>query len=570
MKILNIYSEFKNIEPTFLKWKEEQDLRDKKTQAVVGKKPVTKEVLLEQKRAKILTNALTSIDEYAQTKAEDIDSVSQTLLYIAVGTLGTIGTFIGKKLASFSKSTKIQKTLPSAMGVGLALAAFLPFVKTTVVNQVRANRIARFDGVNSDKLFHINDFAVLTPEQEKEVQSKADKISDKKIENQESIINRANIFNSVSVFKDFTMKQSEFAYRKKEFDKKLKENENNLKDVQFNENDKKQAEKDKNLFNKILKNVDIEAHYPLERIEKGVNVAYSSMFAGGVLEYLVSDGILNLLNVKNKIVRPVLSFGLPVLTIMSLNKQLANFLNDAVKAVRYKKMQEFLNNPDNFKEASKEEIDKAQPLSKETKKTGYIEFLKQTLKDIDDYKKYQQTSRIKEKKFALAQREIKLTPKQKADAELLKRNTEVVINTLDDQTQKYASAMETITESTTIPLDIVAPIVGTFTADKMHKAISPKGHFGLLYKGLGVLIAFLPAALSEIYFVGKQRSAKRCATMIASTNLQNPDKFLDTSKKEKQIKSTVANWHFCSNVPEKSKAFLSFKKDFSNKDFKSE
>ena len=62
-----------------------------------------------KKRAKILTNALTSIDEYAQTKAEDIDSVSQTLLYIAVGTLGTIGTFIGKKLASFSKSAKIPK-----------------------------------------------------------------------------------------------------------------------------------------------------------------------------------------------------------------------------------------------------------------------------------------------------------------------------------------------------------------------------------------------------------------------------------------------------------------------------
>ena len=559
MKILNIYSDFKRIEPSFYKWKEEQDLCEQKTQAIVSKKPVTEEVLLEQKRAKILTNALTSIDEYAQTKAEDIDSVSQTLLYISVGVLGAIGTFAGKKLASLSKSTKLAKTLPSAMGVGFALATYLPFVKTTVINQVRANRIARFDGIHSDKLFHINNFAVLTPEQEKEAQLKADKIPDKAIDNQDSIINRADIFNSVSVFKEFTMKQSEFAYLKKEFDKKLDENEQKLKTVQFSEEEKKQADKDKKLFNKVLKKIDLESHYPLERIEKGVNVAYSSMFAGGVLEYLVSDGILNLLKVKNKIIRPVLSFGLPVLTIMSLNKQLANFLNDAVKAVRYKKMQEFLNNPDNFKEASKEEIDNTSVSSEKVQKTGLVKFFKQTFKDIEDYKKYQQTSRLKEKKFALAQRDIKLSQKQKTDAELLKRNAEVVINTLDDQTQKYASAMETITESTTIPLDIIAPILGTFTADKLHKAISPNSHFRLLYKGIGALIAFLPAAMSEIYFVGKQRSAKRCATMIASTNLQNSDKFLDTSKKEKQIKSTVANWHFCSNIPEKSRAFLSFK-----------
>ena len=559
MKILNIYSDFKKFEPTFDKWKEEYDLQEQKAQVVLKQKPIDEVAKYEQKRAKILVNTLATLDEYAQTKAEDIDSVSQTLLYIAVGALGAIGTFAGKKLAGITKSQKLAKTLPSTMGVGFALLTFLPIVRSTVINQVRANRMARFDGIQSDKLFHNNNFAVLTDEQQKEVEKRAKNISDTEIDGQTSAINRANIFNSLSVFKDLTMKQGEFQYLKNLHDKKMSDDEEKLKTLNFKEEEVKQSKKDKKLFTQILKKVDMESHYPLERIEKAVNVAYSSLFAGGVLEYLVSDGILNLLNVKHKLIRPVLSWGLPVLTIMSLNKQLANFLNDAVKAVRYKKMQEFVNNPSNFKEVSAQEINEVNIKGEKKENTGFFDFFKQTFKDIDEYKKYQQTKRIEEKKFALAVRNLSLTQKQKTQAALLRRNAKMVINKLDDQSQKYASAMETITESTTIPLDIIAPILGTFSADKLHKAVSPKGNFGLLYKGLGALIAFLPAAMSEIYFVGQQRKAKRCAVLIANNQLQNSDKFLDPSQKEAEEKSILSNWTFKSSKFDKSNSFRSFK-----------
>ena len=542
------------ISDTFDKWKKEQDLLEEKAQSVLAQKPVTPEVLKEQKRAKILVNTLIALDEYAQTKAEDIDSVSQTLLYIAVGVLGAIGTFAGNKIAKAVKNPKISKTLPSAMGIGFALLTFLPVVRSTVINQVRANRMARFDGIHSDKLFHINNFAVLTDEQQKQAEKEAKNIPDSEISKQNSLINRANIFNSLSVFKEQTMKQGEFQYLKNLHDKKMAEDMNKLKSVKFTDEEIKQSKKDKKLFTDILKKVDMDSHEPLERIEKAVNVSYSSLFAGGVLEYLVSDGILNLLKVKHKVIRPVLSWGLPVLTIMSLNKQLANFLNDAVKAVRYKKMQEFVNNPDNFKECSEEEIKKGVSSDKKKKKVGFIEFFKQTFKDIEDYQKYQNTKRIEEKKLAMASRKLVLTPKQKTEAELTRRNAQMVINTLDDQSQKYASAMETITESTTIPLDIIAPIVGTFTADKLHKFISPNGHFSLLYKGIGALIAFLPAAFSEIYFVNQQRKAKKCAVLIANNELQDNNKFLDPSQKETQNKNISLNWHF------KSNPFLAFKK----------
>ena len=129
MEILKVYRDFKNFEPTYDKWYKEQKSKNAKAEVVLNNKPVTDEVLYEQKRAKIITDALTSIDESAQTKAEDVDSVSQTLLYVSVGALGTVGTFIGKKIAKSVKNQKLAKTLPSAMGVGFALATFLPVVR---------------------------------------------------------------------------------------------------------------------------------------------------------------------------------------------------------------------------------------------------------------------------------------------------------------------------------------------------------------------------------------------------------------------------------------------------------
>ena len=543
MEILSIYRDFKNFEPKYNKWYQNQESKNAKAITVLDKKPVTAEVLYEQKRAKIITDALTTIDEYAQTKAEDIDSVSQTLLYVSVGALGAIGTFIGKSLSKNISNPKLAKTLPSAMGVGFALATFLPVVRSTVFNQVRAVRIARFEGMH-DKLFHVNNFAVLDDEQKNEALKNAKNIPDKTINPPDSIIHRSNIFNSFSVFKDLTMKQGEFLYLKKQFDKKLNEDEKNVKEVKFSDEELRQAKKDKKLFNDVLQKVDMESHYPIERIEKAVNVAYSSMFVGGVLEYLVSDGILNVLNVKNKIIRPVLSWGLPVLTIMFLNKQLANFLYDAVKAIRYKKMQEFLNDKNNFKEYSEDEIKDVQTETLKNKNVGFFEFFKSTMKDIKDYKNYQKNKRTEEKKYSLGVRNITLTTKQKSDAELFKRNMEMTINTLDDQTQKYAMATETLTESTTIPIDIIAPIIGTFAADKLHKSFSPNGRYRNLFKGIGAILAFLPAAMSEIYFVGQQRSAWRGATLIASDNLQNPDKFLDPNKKMQNNGSTLKNWNF--------------------------
>ena len=159
MGILRTYKEFKDFEPTYNKWRQDYELREKKLQKVLVNKPVTQDALKEQQRAKILVDVYTSLDEYAQNKAEDVDSVSQTLLYISLGALGAIGTAIGEKVSGAVKNPKFAKTLPSILGIGVGLAGILPIIRTTVNNQVRANRIARFEGMH-EKLFDTNNFAI--------------------------------------------------------------------------------------------------------------------------------------------------------------------------------------------------------------------------------------------------------------------------------------------------------------------------------------------------------------------------------------------------------------------------
>jgi len=164
MGILSTYRDFKNFEPHYEKWYENQKIKDNSEKTLAETKDVTAFAKQEQARAKVLVNALTSLDEYAQTKAEDVDSTSQTLLYIAVGALSASGTYIGKKLSSTIKNQKLAKVLAPTIGFGFAIASFIPIAKKTVENQVRAIRMARFDGIN-DKLFHTNNFAILTDEQ---------------------------------------------------------------------------------------------------------------------------------------------------------------------------------------------------------------------------------------------------------------------------------------------------------------------------------------------------------------------------------------------------------------------
>ena len=95
-----------------------------------------------------------------------------------------------------------------------------------------------------------------------------------------------------------------------------------------------------------------------------------------------------------------------------------------------------MNNPNNFKSATETERNNTFTPQKKKEKIGFFEFFRQTFKDIEDYEKYQKTKRINEKKLALSARKINLSDKQKKDAQLLRRNAEMVIDTLDDQLQK--------------------------------------------------------------------------------------------------------------------------------------
>ena len=60
------------------------------------RKPSSEELKLAQKRADVFKRTIDALDEYSQTKTEDVESVTQTVLYQAMFILGLLGGSLGK------------------------------------------------------------------------------------------------------------------------------------------------------------------------------------------------------------------------------------------------------------------------------------------------------------------------------------------------------------------------------------------------------------------------------------------------------------------------------------------
>ena len=137
------------------------------------------ELKLAQKRAEVFKRTIDALDEYSQTKTEDVESVTQTFLGEATALLTTMGIGIGKifqstdlgesltqkianKMGSLKKAA--PHVIPGASGLIFAIIASLPMLKAMMTIDVQTPRIARFETLKGE-LSHTNDFAILTDEQ---------------------------------------------------------------------------------------------------------------------------------------------------------------------------------------------------------------------------------------------------------------------------------------------------------------------------------------------------------------------------------------------------------------------
>ena len=184
MEILTSYLDYRKNKPLYKPWRKSQEDKEAKRLAYIEKNGIGEEQKTQDiKRAKAVLDAIDIMDEYSQSRAEDTELITQSLVQQLTSTATQVSMLAGfaifnikpikNGLGKIAKKFKIEPsafTFASAMG----LAYVVGFVSSVFGNawgtkkQIEASRIGRHEAMNKE-LTCANHFAVLTDEQEQEV-----------------------------------------------------------------------------------------------------------------------------------------------------------------------------------------------------------------------------------------------------------------------------------------------------------------------------------------------------------------------------------------------------------------
>jgi hypothetical protein len=364
----------------------------------------------------------------------------------------------------------------------------------------------------------------------------------------------------MSSVKKLMQDKNNYKYKKAKYDKSLLENQKQF-DTQIPKQTVDVAVKDKELFNNIIKKIDLDSHDKLERFEKVVNVGYATLFIGTFLESLLSEKITDYLKVRNPYLKTLLNIGIPIYTYLVLNKNLACAQNNAIRAVRYKQVQGLMKDDTNFTNYTQAEIDSIKNPNTENitpKKEGLFGFLKSIFKDIKEYKEYQKKELPKIQKEINLKKTVNLTEEQEKEATSLQKNTFMTVNKVADNAQKYSESIEALSEIALTPVELISSIAGVALGKKLSSMTSNKVLKPLLTLG-GAFICFIPNALMEIWTTHQQRSALRISNMLSMNELDDYRNFVDYDNKTFKQKVDASYAFRAIKTPQ---SFVAFQKNF--------
>lgn len=532
-KISSFYTKYKKNLPRYRKWE-----NGNKT-SLKTKNPIDFEM---QKKAKAIIEPVLVRDKYEFLKKEDAETFYQTynieLLSVAgaissipititkltpfLDKLGNKNKFIEKiafglkKYSSLTvnfgqKEIKCSKILSLISGLGSAIL-FAQGMKRSIEQQQGLIRKSSFDAtkniINDPKMF-----AILTPEQEKEVNLL---IADKKDNSNKLVEKFKDNFDITSSFKtvfDYKKNLTEYKQQKQEYDLNLTNiQKNNSNQIQISKI--KEAKENQKLFENYLKNVEHDCLEELRKVETIANISYSALFTGGFLEYLMTDKLIDVLKIKNKPMQILTKLGIPLLTYFFLNKNISNIENKAILATKYKHLKQFSQNPENYRAEN------------ENKKQSIFGFIKQVVKDIKEYNKFSETELPLIEKKLEAKKHIVTSEEQERIAKILQEGTTSVINIQRQHNYDETIGIKTFSETVSAPIDILTTALGAKLGLVLVNKFPNIKHKSLL-KIMGALIAFIPAAIAEAKFTKEQKSAEKSAVALAIKDIKNPMMFAD-------------------------------------------
>lgn len=533
--IFSYYTKYRDHIGEYNKFKNESNKQDIK----VSDASLSSENQNIKNKAKAIAEPLILLDCYEHEKAEDAETFFQTYNTELISVTGVLCSFpiaitsiIPFLNKHADKSTLIKKsaevlskyknaslniagksisapkiaTAISALGSGLF---YIKAMRKSMESQLGIIRKGSFDAtqkvINNHKLF-----AVLTPEQENQLNNKASEKTNDKSNIKNAIEDKLDITSSFKAVKEFKLNNAEYQKQKADYFNTLTEQNKIL-----SESEKQKASEDKELFESLLKNVEHDVLEPLQRVETISNISYSALFTGGFLEYLITDKLVDILGVKNPILKTAVKIGAPILTYLLLNKNIADIENKAILATKYKHLKKFTEDPLAYQQPN------------DTKKQSLTEFIKSVYKDMKDYDEFTQNELPKLKNKLEAKKEIELTEKQEQDAKSLQKNTSMVINTQREHLYNQSVGIKALSETILQPIDIIATAIGGKIGSNLSKKCPNKTLAGLM-TGLGAVAAFIPAAIIEAKLTKQQKLSEKIAAMLAIKDLNNINKFANT------------------------------------------
>ena len=495
-----------------------------------------------KQKARTIAEPILLLDSYTHEKAEDAETFYQTyntelmsvtsLLCLLPMTITKAIPFLNKhadkNIAKKSAEllTKYQNaginiagkriTLPQITTIASSIGAGIFFakgIKSSIEGQLGVTRKASFDGTekitNNHKMF-----AILNQEQQQEL----DKITQHNEKHQTAFVDKLkdklDVTSSFQAVDEYNRTKKDYQKRKEEYFKQ----ENTIPNKKLSSKKIQQAEEDKQLFQNLLKNVEHDVLEPLQKVETMANIGYSALFAGGFLEYLITDKLVDVLHVTNKPLRGAMKLGIPLLTYLLLNKNISDFENKAILATKYKHLKQFMDNPEQYNHNRKNE------------NQNLIDFVKTVAKDMKDYDVFAEKELPKIREKLEAKQQINLTPEQEKQAKLLQKQTHLVVNTQKEKLLENTVGIEVLSEIITNPVDIAGAAIGGAIGNAIGKKCNSK--YAGIATALGTIIGFIPVAIMEAKFTAEQKKAERIASMLAMKDLSNAQKFADYSNSE--------------------------------------
>ncbi len=520
-KILAYYTKYLDNVPDYTKWNKEQATSPAKFSLSEEQK------ISLQKKAKTITDPILISDRYEHEKAEDAEAFFQTL-NIEIMSLASLITSLPIALAKIAPflsrhsdkrpflkkiSNSLNKYGNSLINIGnkkisLSKAAtvvsgliggifYINGIKKSMESQLGIIRKASFDSskeiINNPKLF-----AILTPEQEKEVKNLAVREKDAGYVFVDKLKDKIDINTTFKTVKDYTLNFRNYKKQKDDYFEKIKGNKTAAAS----------QKEERILYSNYMKNVEHEVLEDLRRVETISNISYSAMFTGGFLEYLLTDKLVDVLKIKNKPLSMAVKLAVPLVTYLILNKNISDIENKAILATKYKHIKNFAQNPEKAVEKG------------ERKKL--IPFIKSVIKDMKDYEKFSAGELTEIEQRLEEKKKISLTKEQEKEAQALQKNTAAVINKHRENVYDQSVGIKAFSETILGPIDIIATALGGRIGYNLSKKCPNKKISGML-TGLGAIIAFIPAAIIEAKLTKQQKLSEKIAAMLTVKEIEeNP------------------------------------------------